>query len=887
MTPPTRPAVVLPAESVHRARLANGLTVLARRDTTAPVVAIVTWVRAGYFDEPDDVVGIAHVLEHMYFKGTPTHGVGEIARATKAAGGYLNAGTIYDHTHYYAVLPASGLRAALEVQADAYANSVIDAGELARELEVIIEETKRKADTPSALAVESLFELLHDRHRIRRWRMGREDALRAMTRDQLLAFYRNYYRPSNTVLAMVGDIEPAEALALAERLYGDLADGPVSRTPGPAELHAAGFRVREWEGDIAQTELLFGWRTPSLTHPDTPALELLSTVLAGGRASRLVRAARDRRLVSGVSAYNYAPTEIGVFVIHADARPENTVEAARALWDQVRRVREGEVTADEIERARCLLEAQFLRRLESPDGQANFLGSWELLGDWQMGPAHHDAVMGVDAARLTDVAARWLQPDHAALLAYRPRGSAPLGADADAVHRRLDDARPAALEPSGPRTAPAVATGSGARRERVEGDVHVYRTQAGVPILVRRRRGAALAHVGCYIDGGVTAEDVTNGGITTLMARTALRGTSRRTATRLAEDAERLGGTPATSVGTETFEWTLGVPTRSFEGAAELLADLVLDPRFPEDGMEAERAVVIAALGSLRDDMHRQPMRLAAEIAWPDHPYGRSTLGSEESVRALTATSLRRWHAAQVLESPVVLVAVGDLDPDATADLLARRFGALRAAPPPPLVVPRWTARFVERVETRERAQTALALLFEGPARGDVECFDAQMIAGVASGLGGRFFEELRDRQSLAYAVLARPYSRRVSGAFAAYIATSPAKEDTARDGLLREFARFADADVTDVELARARAYAIGSWQIRQSSGSAVLSDVADAWLHGSLEDLTRYPRDLAAVTPARMRDVARRWFDPDRRVEGIVRGALSAAPPPGSRGRR
>src|SRR5690606_27677797 len=142
----------------------------------------------------------------MYFKGTPTHGVGEIARATKAAGGYLNAGTIYDHTHYYAVLPASGFKAGLEVQADAYANSVIDAGELARELEVIIEETKRKADTPAALAVESLFELLHDRHRIRRWRMGREDALRALTRSQLMAFYRNHYRPSNTVLAIVGDV---------------------------------------------------------------------------------------------------------------------------------------------------------------------------------------------------------------------------------------------------------------------------------------------------------------------------------------------------------------------------------------------------------------------------------------------------------------------------------------------------------------------------------------------------------------------------------------------------------------------------------------------------------------------------------------------------------
>src|SRR6266704_4546802 len=105
--------------TVQRRILSNGLRVLVRRDSSAPVVAIVTYVNAGYFDETDDIVGIAHVLEHMYFKGTPTRGVGEIAKQTKAVGGYLNAGTIYDHTSYYTVLPASGFMGGLEVQADA------------------------------------------------------------------------------------------------------------------------------------------------------------------------------------------------------------------------------------------------------------------------------------------------------------------------------------------------------------------------------------------------------------------------------------------------------------------------------------------------------------------------------------------------------------------------------------------------------------------------------------------------------------------------------------------------------------------------------------------------------------------------------------------------
>src|SRR6266496_384287 len=185
-------ATSLDPASVHLTVLPNGLTVLLRRDTSAPVVAIVTRVKAGYLDETDDIVGIAHVLEHMFFKGTERRGVGEIAKETKGSGGYLNAHTIYDNTTYFTVLPASGFAAGLDIQADAYAHSLIDAGELARELEVIIQEAKRKTDNPSALVTESLYELLHDRHRMRRWRIGHEAGLRRLDRDAMHRFYRNF-----------------------------------------------------------------------------------------------------------------------------------------------------------------------------------------------------------------------------------------------------------------------------------------------------------------------------------------------------------------------------------------------------------------------------------------------------------------------------------------------------------------------------------------------------------------------------------------------------------------------------------------------------------------------------------------------------------------------
>src|SRR5262249_27207125 len=146
--------------------------------------------------------------------------------------------------------------------------------------------------------------------------------------------------------------------------YGALAAGDPSRTPGPSEDGAGGFRFRDLTSDIAQTQVAFGWRTPGTNHADTPALELLSGVLGAGRASRLYRAVRERRLASAVSAYHYTPTEIGVFVVHAESPPAAASDAARAIWEQVRAASGGEIGDQELERAKRVFESRWIRRLE-------------------------------------------------------------------------------------------------------------------------------------------------------------------------------------------------------------------------------------------------------------------------------------------------------------------------------------------------------------------------------------------------------------------------------------------------------------------------------------------------------------------------------------------
>jgi zinc protease len=267
-------------------------------------------------------------------------------------------------------------------------------------------------------------------------------------------------------------------------------------------------------------------------------------------------------------------------------------------------------------------------------------------------------------------------------------------------------------------------------------------------------------------------------------------------------------------------------------------------------------------------------MRLAMSAAYGEHPYALSPLGSDDSLKSLTVEAARQWYHSRLLSSPIVIGIVGDVVPEDAASLIARHFSATHAGRIAVLPTPAWPEHELLTVESREKAQTALALGFPGPSRGDARRFAAQLIATIASGLGGRFFDELRDRQSLAYTVHAYTSEHQLAGMFLSYIATSPEKEEIARRGLLREFERLRAEPVTADELGRAKRYAIGSHAIRQESGGAVLSEMLDAFMYGSgLGEIERFDSSIEAVTADDILALAREFFDSSRRVEGIVRG--------------
>lgn len=882
----------------ERELLPNGLTLLVRRDRSAPVVSIVTHVKAGYFDESDDQVGIAHVLEHMFFKGTTTRGVGQIARETKAHGGALNAHTIYDHTSYYTVLPAASFLAGLEIQFDAFTHSLIDREELARELEVIIQEVKRKRDTPSAVTIESLYALLHDHHRIRRWRMGEEAALRRFRREQVMGFYRHWYQPGNTILAVVGDVDPDMVRREVLARHGALQGSTPARAAGPQELGAPGLRHREWSGDVAQQHIAFGWRIPPLTHVDTPALDLAGVVLGTGRASRLYRAVREQQLASAASAWSFTSGDAGVFVVHAEAPAMQARAAASAMWRELQAARTDGVRDKEITRAQRILEARWLRRLESMDGQAQYLAGWEADGGLSAAAQYYDTLFSLDAQTVQDALFRHLAPEQVGVVSYRPEGAEAVAESLPALREMLQQAEGmgSAVMATPPSGTPVVAVedsiGRGVNGDtvrtpgptrdpaltRVESDVHVYHTPRGVPILIVPKPGAPLVHAGVFLRGGAVLDAPAQEGLARLTAQVMLKGTITRSGAQIAEAAESLGSSVGVSTGLESMGWSMSVPPRHLAEALELLGDVVQHPAFPEDGVETERALALAEVARLRDDMYRWPMRLAATAAYGDHPYARSTIGTEASLPTLGRECVANWHATHVLRGPAVIAIVGDVEPQTVAARCAEQFASMVHADDAVLPSLPWPEGPRAARDSRAKQQSALALLFPGPSRSDPARFTARVLSAMASGLGGRFFEQLRDVQSLAYTVSAFPIERRAGGAFVAYIATSPTREEEARAGLLREFARFRDAEPSPEEVQRAQQYLIGSYAIAQQSGAAVLADLVDAWLFGSgLHERHDEIAQIAAVTGADVMRLARRYLLTGLEAEGLVQGTAPA----------
>ncbi|MCE1248222.1 MAG: insulinase family protein [Firmicutes bacterium] len=417
---PEAPFATLASE-INRYVMENGLVVLTKEVYPSKVAFLSLWARVGSTDETDEQAGMSHFVEHMLFKNTRKRQVGQIAQEIHSLGGYLNGFTSFDCTSYWMVLPGKALQKALEIQFDAIFNPLMDPKELDKERNVILEELKMSKDYPADYLSEKLFRAAFTRHRYGRPIIGFEDTLNQMTTEDLRSYYNNFYRPNNTFLLAVGDIDSMDVLRRIERTYRKLKEGKTTRNPSPKEPQQKEMRRFEMEGNVLTGHLQIAIHIPSVFEREVYACTLLASILGEGKSSRLYRELREKRkLVSRICAYSYTQKDPGVIIIEAEMPPEHLGEAEAVIMEMIKELAKHGFTEEEFIRAKNLNESSYIYGQETVEGQGRKIGFAEIKGDYMLVEKFIRRLVGVDPGEAMTAAAKYLVPENCTIGIYKP-----------------------------------------------------------------------------------------------------------------------------------------------------------------------------------------------------------------------------------------------------------------------------------------------------------------------------------------------------------------------------------------------------------------------------------------------------------------------------------
>ncbi len=849
--------------------LANGMQVIVREDHFAPVVALQAWVKVGAADEHDAEAGVAHVHEHMLFKGTARRGVGQIAAEVESSGGLINAFTTADHTVYHLVLAGRYFATGLDILADALRNSTFDADELARELNVVLEEWKRSEDMPVSRAYTDLFRLAFKSHPYGRPVIGWRETISALDRGRVLDFFQRWYRPNNVVLVVVGDVSLDAVRTQVNAAFADWEPAPLPARARPVEPPQLEMRTTAIDMAVQEHHLLLGFRIPSAHDPDAIALDLLAYVLAGGESTRLVSTLEaQKELVNSVSAFAYTPQDPGLFVVLASLERKKIAAATREMLSALVRIRTEMVSRAELMRARSNLESEFVYRKETMQGQARLLGySQCVFGDPNYESRYLGELAAVTREDVERVAHTYFQPQNLEAVLVGPEASrlAPTPHTLSAAW---------VVPPAAPASTRVSRAASAARpRANPRPGIHTRTLENGVRLVVKEHHAAPLVALRAATLGGLLLERRDTNGINNFLAGLVTRGSRHHSRETLGRAVESLAGNLDGFSGRNSFGLRGQFIARHAEEGTDLFLEVLRYPTFPADEVEKRRREILVAIANRDDEPAQRAMELFYAAHFPHHPYGLTTLGSRASIASATRASLVAYYRRLLAPSRLVVSAVGDLDAGWMLDRLEHALGDL--PPPRPLSrpLPEPPPSRVRRVRRHlERQQAHFVLGVRGGRVTDSDRAVLKALEAVLSRQGGRLFLELRDRQGLAYSVSAFASEGVDPGVFGIYFACDPSVVDRAVAGVLTELKRLRDEPISAGELEQARKYLLGSYEISLQTNTAQGDELAFNELYGlGLDGGDRYREALAKVTPAALQAAARGYFNLNAYTLAIV----------------
>ncbi len=881
--------------------LRNGLTVIIRERHAQPLAALTAYIKAGSLDETDSEGGLAQLTARMLLNGTSKLPPGALDREVSRLGGVFDLDVGYDRTKLRILAPAESIAKAIELQADLLQNASLSASELKKSALETSRAARRYEDQPRAAAVDHLFSNAFTAHRLKRARYGSHASLGALSREQVLAFYKANYQPQNTIISITGDVLSSQTILQIQQLFGGWMKGTSTTAVPIQEPVQDRLRYANLRADIGRTLVTVGYRgsPPAATadgSKERVIMDMLAAVLAVGQGSRLVQVLREGSrlppearekgelggLITDVSGeYRFWPGA-ALLLVQLAVDPARIDRAEAEYFREIERFKREVIGEGELKRARFLLEKHFLDVQSRVQEESELLAFYQArFGESRLIDAYLGQLASVTAQEIQQAAARYLNSANATVIEYEPKNAQPRTFTNETFVETMGIFAPTmsqAVKPEEVKSSTALRVfKQGAERGGATEARNVIMSEAplavrdfsilrGARAFVREDRSQPRLALAILFQGGRLIEDQATNGMTEMMLRAMLKSTTTRKGDLIVHESESLGGEIKLVNEPDFFGVTLEVLSRNADAVTRLALDIIENPYFEKGELIRERERLLADQAISRDDSTSRAVELMWTSLFPGHPYGLPRLGTPAVIKAVTEEQLTAWHARTIQRQVPMVVIVGDTDGSA---LVSRIFSdafkrgeldkSLKVNLPPLISTPQLEA------EARDRRQTSQAIgLRTAPAQSN----DSHALALLAQ------FAALRASQSAAASVVVTNETHLASGNFFAQLSTNPETETKSREALVAEFAKIANAPPTGDDFDIVRNAAIGTHAIRLEGHVDRALAYARAVIAGrQAGDVDRQPDLVRAIRLSEVKRVAELVLKANQPGVGVVRG--------------
>ena len=853
---------VTEVEGITEFSLDNGLRFLLFPDASKPTATVNVTYFVGSRHEGYGETGMAHLLEHLVFQGTPDHP--NISEELAEHGARPNGTTSFDRTNYFETFPSTdeNLEWALDLEADRMVNSFISREDLDSEMTVVRNELESRENDPFGILIARTLATAYLWHNYGKDVGGARSDVEAVPIDRLQAFYRKYYQPDNALLIVTGRFETERALELITEKFGRI---PPPDRSGGNTLWETYTREPVQDGERTVTlrrvgdiqAVVMAYHVPPGSHPDYAAIDILAQVLGDQPSGRLYRGLVEPGLAASASSFAYQLREAGPLLTYAQVRTEDDLSAAiTAMNEVIVDALRDPVTGEEIDRAKTSLLNSVERTFNDPESIALQLSEWASLGDWRFFFLHRDRIEAVVPGDVHRVAEEYLKPDNRTVGFFYPTDEPDRAQVPD-----LPDVA-SALDGYTGREAIAAGEAFDPSPSNIDQRTTRYTLANGIEValLPKATRGQTVDARFRVILGD---EEALTGRATAgaMAGQMLMRGSSGHTRQQIQDALDRMQASGGVTGSVGQASGTVQTTRKNLGEALHLMAEIVREPTFPEDEFETLKEQQLAGLEQQRSDpaaLAQTALGRHMSTAPPGHPNYTATVG--ESMAALEAVTLdeaRAFHRDFYGPQLGTLAVVGDFDPQEIREVIEEVFGDWLS----PYAATRISTEFFDapaevlQIETPDKANAFLFAQQNLALRDDHADYPALTLAGYLIGggfLNSRLAARIREQDGLSYSVSAGISGHPIdeNGSFFAVSIQAPENGEKVEAALREEIQRVLDDGFTDDELGVAKQGYLQSRELGRAQDGSLVSMLTqglyfdrtfawDAEFEGRVQDLT------------------------------------------------